>query len=185
MLTGTMQRTAPVLFLVAVLAFLVACSPARVAEKKVVQVSYTLTVDGAVFAQSEKDQPLEFMVGAGRMPPAFETEITGLRVGEKKTFLIKSDDAYGPYDKEKLVEVPLSEFGSGEPPKVGDRFSVQTPAGTMPIVVSAVNEKTVTVDFNSPLAGKDLSFDVQIVKIRDATAEELQTAQAESQATPQ
>ncbi len=179
-----MKPASLVLTLTALLCLLAACAPARVAEKKVVQISYTLTVDGSVYAQSEKDKPLEFMVGTGKMMPAFETEISGLAVGQKKSFVVRSADAYGAYDESKLVEVPLSEFGTTTP-KAGDRFTVQTPAGEMPIAVKAVNGKTVTVDFNSPLAGKDLSFDVQIVKVRDATKEELASATAPAQATPQ
>ena len=180
-----MKRMIPALFPVLLLVALVGCAPAKVAQKKVVDVSYTLTVDGAVFDQSQKDQPLEFMVGAGKMIPAFETAIIGLKVGDKKTFEIKSVDAYGAYDKTRLVEVPKTEFPADSPPTVGQRFSVQTQAGTLPVTIAAVGDTTVTVDFNSPLAGKDLTFAVEIIKVRDATKEEIAAQQTAAQAAPQ
>jgi FKBP-type peptidyl-prolyl cis-trans isomerase 2 len=168
------------------LAALIGCTPARVAEKKVVQVSYKLTLaDGTVFDESQKDQPLEFMVGAGKMLPAFETAIIGLKVGDQKTFVVKAADAYGEYDKTRLVEVPKGNFPADTPPTVGAHYSVQTPQGTIPVTIAAVGAKTVTVDTNNPLAGKDLTFNVQIVKIRDATKDELAAAQTSAKATPQ
>ncbi len=171
----------PVLLLVA----LVGCAPVKIAVKKVVQVSYTLTLaDGSVFDKSPDGQPLEFMVGVGRMIPAFETAVMGLKVGDKKTFQIKAADAYGEYDTAKLVEVPREQFPKNTPLTVGMRFSVQTSQGTLPVTISAVGDKTVTVDTNNPLAGKDLTFAVQIVKIRDATKEELAALQTAAQATP-
>ena len=185
MLPPTMKRIVPAVSALLFLVALFGCSPAKVAEKKVVDVSYTLTVDGAVFDQSQAGQPLEFMVGAGKMMPAFETAIIGLKMGDKKTFDIKAADAYGPYDKAKLIDVPLANFPAETPPKVGDRFSVQTPQGTLPVAIAAVNGKTVTVDMNSPLAGKDLSFAVEIVKIRKATKAELAEAAAPTQGAPQ
>ena len=180
-----MKRIAPAFASLFLLAALVACSPAKVAEKKFVTMNYVLTVDGAEFDKSQPDSPLEFMVGAGKMMPAFETAIIGLKVGDKKSFDIKAADAYGEYDKSKTVDVPLTEFGTGPAPKAGDKFSVQTPNGAMPVTVTAVKGTTVTIDFNNPLAGKDLSFAVQVTKIRDATKEELAALQTAAQAAPQ
>jgi FKBP-type peptidyl-prolyl cis-trans isomerase 2 len=170
---------------VLLLAALIGCMPSKVAVKKVVQVSYKLTLaDGSVFDESAKDKPLEFMVGVGRMIPAFETAIMGLKVGDKKTFAIKAADAYGEYDKAKLVEVPKEQFPKDTPLTVGMHFSVQTSQGTLPVSIAAVGDKTVTVDTNNPLAGKDLTFAVEIVKIRDATKEEVAAMQTAAQATP-
>jgi FKBP-type peptidyl-prolyl cis-trans isomerase 2 len=185
MLHRTMKRIIPAVSALLVIVSLLACSPAKVAQKKVVDVSYTLTVDGAVFDKSQEGQPLEFMVGAGKMMPAFETAIIGLKTGDKKTFDIKAADAYGPYDKAKLIEVPLANFPAETPPKVGDHFSVKTSQGALPVSIAAVNGKTVTVDMNSPLAGKDLSFAVEIVKIREATKAELAELLAPTQGAPQ
>lgn len=181
----TMKRLFSGSLSVLLLAALVACAPPKVMEKKVVQVSYKLTLaDGSVFDQSAQDKPLEFMVGAGKMIPAFETAIMGLKVGDKKTFVIKAADAYGEYDKTKVVEVPKENFPTDPAPAVGARYSVQTPQGNIPVTVTAVGTKTVSLDLNNPLAGKDLTFDVQIVKIRDATKEEISAQQTAAQATP-
>ncbi len=106
-------------------------------------------------------------------------------MGEKKTFIIKAVDGYGEYDKAKLVEVPLDQFPPETPPKVGDRFTVPGPQGDMQISIAAVTAKSVTVDFNFPLAGKDLNFDIEVVKLRDATKEELAELQTAAQAAPQ
>jgi peptidylprolyl isomerase len=165
---------------------LAACGPAKVAVKKVVSVSYTLTLaDGTVFDKSEDGTPLEFMVGVGKMIPAFETNIMGMKVGEKKTFEIKSADAYGDFDKTKVVDVPRGQFPDDPAPKVGDQFSVQTASGAFPVTVTAVTKDIVTVDTNSPLAGKDLTFAVEIMKVRDATKDEIMAAAAESAVTAQ
>jgi len=152
----------------------VGCAPATVQDKKVVQMSYVGTLaDGSVFGQSEKDKPLEFLVGARKIIPALEKQLLGMKVGDKKKVTIKAADAYGEYDKGALKEFPKSVFPKGSTFAVGERFIVQTPNGPYPIKIAEVKPASVVVDFNHPLAGKDLTFDVQIVLIRDATKEEL------------
>ncbi|HUI69675.1 MAG TPA: peptidylprolyl isomerase [Spirochaetia bacterium] len=166
----TAGRIALALLVIAV----VGCAPATVKDKEVVQMNYTGTLsDGSVFGQSEKDKPLEFMVGAGKLIPALEKSLLGMKVGDKKKVTIKAADAYGEYDKAALQEVPKEKFPQGANFTVGERFIVQTPNGPYPVKIAEVKAKTVVVDFNHPLAGKDLTFDVEIVKIRDATKEEM------------
>ncbi len=152
-----------------------ACAPATVKDKKVVQISFKGTLaDGSVFGQTEDGKPLEFIVGAGRMIPALEKALVGMKVGEKKTVQIKAADAYGEYDPSAVQQVPRAQF-----PKdvaVGSRDRVQTPQGDIVVAVTALTATTATVDFNHPLAGKDLTFEVVILKIRDATKEELAAA---------
>jgi FKBP-type peptidyl-prolyl cis-trans isomerase 2 len=183
---GTMKSSRLLLVPLVALAVLVGCAPAKVAPKKVVSVSYTLTLaDGTVFDKSEDGKPLEFMVGAGKMIPAFETNITGLKVGDKKNFTIKAVDAYGDYKKDAVVDVPRGQFPDDPAPKAGDKFSVTTASGPYTVTVVKVTKDTVTIDTNSPLAGKDLTFDVKIEKIRDATKDELLELQNASSATAQ
>jgi len=159
-MTRTASRFALLLLAVAI----VSCAPATVQEKKVVQISYTGTLaDGSVFSQSDKDKPLEFLVGGGRIIPALEKALVGLKVGDKKKISVKAADAYGDYDKAALQEVPN---------------------GPYPVKIAEVKEKTVVVDFNHPLAGKDLTFDVVVVKIRDATAAELAPAAPQAGGNP-
>jgi peptidylprolyl isomerase len=155
----------------------IGCAPASVKEKKIVSISFKGTLaDGTVFGQSEKDKPLEFMVGSGKMIPALEKGLIGLKVGEKKTIAIKAADAYGEYDKSAVQEVPRAQFPKELELKVGQSYRVQTPQGPITVSVTAMDDKTVTVDFNHPLAGKDLTFDIQVLKIRDATKEEIAAA---------
>jgi FKBP-type peptidyl-prolyl cis-trans isomerase 2 len=169
-MTRTASRFALLLLAIAI----VSCAPATVQEKEVVQITYTGTLaDGSVFSQSEKDKPLEFIVGSGRIIPALEKGLVGMKVGEQKKIIVKAADAYGEYDKAALQEVPKDRFPKDSTFDVGQKFVVQTPNGPYPVKIAEVRVKTVIVDFNHPLAGKDLTFDVAVVKIREATAAEL------------
>ena len=169
-----MKLTAKRVALILVALAVIGCMPVTVKDKKVVSMSYKGTLaDGSVFGQSEKDKPLEFLVGAGKLIPALEKELLGMKVGDKKKVTVKAADAYGEYDKEALQEVPKDRFPKDSTLSVGERFIVQTPNGPIPVKIAEVKDKTVVVDFNHPLAGKDLTFEVEIVKIRDATKEEL------------
>jgi FKBP-type peptidyl-prolyl cis-trans isomerase 2 len=168
----------PLLLIVAVLG----CAPATIADKKVVQITYkgTLT-DGTVFSESAAGTPLEFMFGVGKMIPGLETGIKGLKAGDKKIVTIKAADAYGERDEAALQEVPKSQFPAGTEVTVGQVFSIDLGGSAIPVTVSAVKASTVIMDFNHPLAGKDLTFDIEVVKIRNATKEEL-AAQAKAEA---
>ncbi len=164
----------PLLLILAV----IGCAPLKVAEKKIVEISYKGTLaDGSVFSESEAGKPLSFMMGVGKLIPALEKGLLGLKVGEKKTITVKAADAYGEYDPAALQEVPKDQFPKDTSLTVGQHFQVQTQAGVMTVTIAAIKDKTVTVDFNHPLAGKDLTFAVEVVKIRDATKEELAAVQ--------
>ena len=178
---GAVRRLSLLLLALAV----IGCAPVTVKDKKVVQISYKGTLsDGSVFSQSPADKPLEFMVGAGKLIPALEKGLVGLKVGEKKKIIVKAADAYGEYDKNALQEVPRDRFPKGAAITVGEQFMVQTPNGPFPVKIAEVKDTTVVVDFNHPLAGKDLTFDVEIVKIRDATKVELAQVAAPAGAVP-
>ena len=168
------RAIAPVLCVLIALVLL-GCG-AAVKDKRVVQMNYTLTLpDGSVYDTSigEGKEPLEFMIGAGRMIPTLEKELLGLRVNGKKKIVVKAADAYGEYDAEAVQEVPRSQVPKDMEIAVGQTFTVPTPAGSMPITIKSMDDKVIVMDLNHPLAGKDLTFDVQIVKVRDATKEEL------------
>jgi len=168
-----LSRLAPPLMILALLG----CGPATVVDKKIVQMSYKGTLaDGTVFGQSQPDKPLEFMVGAGKMIPTLEKGIMGLKVGSKKKIEIKAADAYGEYDKNAVQEVPKGEFPKDLQLAVGQLLRIDSPVGPRTVKIIAMTDKTVSVDFNHPLAGKDLTFEIEIVKIRDATKEELAAA---------
>ena len=179
-----LSRLAPLLVILTILG----CGPAAVVDKKIVQMNYKGTLpDGTVFGQSEPDKPIEFMIGAGKMIPALEKGIMGLKVGAKKKIELKAADAYGEYDKNAVQEVPKEQFPKDLQLTVGQFYRVQSPQGPLTVTIIAINDKTVSVDFNHPLAGKDLTFDIEIVKIRDATKAELAAAfpAPEGQPAPQ
>jgi FKBP-type peptidyl-prolyl cis-trans isomerase 2 len=175
------RAIAPLFAILAVLA-LAGCG-AAVKDKRVVQIDYTLTLpDGSVYDTSigEGKEPLEFMMGAGQMIPTLEKELLGLRVKGKKKIVVKAADAYGDYDEKAVQEVPRSEVPQGMDLKVGETYTVQTAMGPMPITVKSMSDKVVVMDLNHPLAGKDLTFDVQVKSVRDATKEELAQALMQS-----
>ncbi|MGA2975681.1 MAG: peptidylprolyl isomerase [Spirochaetia bacterium] len=156
----------------------IACAPATVSNKKMVSVDYKGTLaDGTVFSQSDEGKPLEFLVGGGTIIPTLEKGMMGMKVGDQKKIDVKAADAYGEYDKAAVQEVPKEQFPKDLTLAVGQRYQVQTQSGALVVTITAIKDKTVTVDFNHPLAGKDLTFDVKVVKIRDATKEELAKAQ--------
>ena len=138
------------------------------AEKgKTVHIHYKGTFsDGKVFDSSEGRDPLAFGLGAGQVIPGFEKAVEGMEVGEKKTVTIKSEDAYGPVRPEMSQEVPRDQLPKDQEPKVGMHLVMQTPEGMqVPARIAKVAEDKVTIDLNHPLAGKDLTFDIELVKV--------------------
>ena len=159
-----LSRLAPLLMILAILG----CGPATVVDKKIVQMNYKGTLpDGTVFGQSEPDKPIEFMIGAGKMIPTLEKGIMGLKVGAKKKIEIKAADAYGEYDKNAVQEIPREQFPKDLQLTVGQFYRVQSPQGPLTVTILAISEKTVSVDFNHPLAGKTLLFKIKLVGITD------------------
>jgi len=134
-----------------------------------VQVNYTgKLADGTVFDSSVGREPLEFTLGAGQMITGFEKAVLGMKVGEKKTVTIPSDEAYGPHLDDMVVEVPREKLPSNIEPKVGQMLEATRPDGEKIgfIITSISDNNTVTIDANHPLAGKDLTFEIELVKIQ-------------------
>ncbi len=158
---------------------------AKAANGKYVTVSYTGKLpDGSVFDTSEGAQPLEFVLGGQQMLPAFEQAIIGMKVGEKKTFTIKAADAYGDRDESLLIEVPKASFPADMAIEKGMQLGTTGPSGeTMVVTVNEIRDSSVMIDYNHPLAGKDLTFDVTIVAIREPTEDELKAVGAGSRRT--
>jgi len=131
-----------------------------------VRVHYTGTLDdGSCFDSSDGRDPLEFTVGAGQVIPGFDAAVTGLEVGESVKVTIPAAEAYGEHMTEAIQEVPLEAFGE-QVPEVGWMIEVGSPEGhRMAATVAAVGEESATLDFNHPLAGKDLTFEIELVEI--------------------
>ena len=151
--------------------FISACSQeGEVAEiGDTVKVLYTGTFDdGEVFDSSElhDGDPLEFTIGAAEVVPGFDQAVIGMSVGESKTVRIPADEAYGPYYEELVMVMDWDQFPEGFQTEVGDQLQMQTQDGRIvTVIVIDVSESGVTIDANHPLAGKDLTFEIELVEI--------------------
>lgn len=139
----------------------------QVKSGDVVRVHYTGTLeDGSQFDSSVGRAPLEFTVGAGQMIAGFDAGVVGMAVGEKKTILIDPDHGYGQKDPSAIIEFPTSNIPEGMTVEVGMKLNLQNQYGQpVPVVVMEVKEEVIIMDANHFLAGKDLTFEVEIVEI--------------------
>ncbi|MEC9432395.1 MAG: peptidylprolyl isomerase [Pseudomonadota bacterium] len=128
---------------------------------------YTGTLDdGAVFDSSQGREPLSFEMGAGQIIPGLEAGLTGMEVGEKRTVRVEPAEAYGEHDPSQVQSVDRAGVPDHIPTEPGTRLQVQTPEGRMvQVVVAEVTEDALVLDANHPLAGKALTFDVELVAI--------------------
>ncbi|MFZ6051518.1 FKBP-type peptidyl-prolyl cis-trans isomerase [Halocola ammonii] len=140
----------------------------QVKENDTVKVHYTGKLsNGEVFDSSVDREPLEFTLGQGQIIPGFEKELIDMKVNEKKTFEISSDDAYGDVRKELIQEVPKDNLPPDIKPEVGMGLVSKTPEGQeMRLTVQEVKDDAIVVDANHPLAGKDLVFDIEVLEIK-------------------
>lgn len=149
-------------------------NPNQVADNVVVSLIYTLSVDGKILDSSGDEDPLEFLQGVGEIIPGLERELYGMKIGDTKKVHVKFADGYGAVDTEAFVEVPLDQLPPDMPLEIGTEIQVRDMDGeVLDAIISKVEEKSVVLDFNHPLAGKDLDFDVKIGDLRLPTAEEL------------
>jgi FKBP-type peptidyl-prolyl cis-trans isomerase SlyD len=145
----------------------------KVEDGHVVSMEYTLKVDGNVADSSEGREPLEFVQGSGNIIPGLEREMVGMGVGDSKDVVVAAADGYGEEDEKAFMDVPREQFPEEIPMKVGTELQVQNQAGQpMYARIETVGDKSVRLDFNHPLAGKELHFSVKVVGLRDATPEE-------------
>lgn len=132
-----------------------------------VAIHYTGTLsDGTQFDSSQGRDPLSFTMGEGQIIPGLEAALSGMSVGEAKTVTIPADQAYGPHQAEAIQSVPRDAVPDHLPVAVGTQLQVQSPDGrTLPVTVTALSDTEVTLDANHPLAGKDLTFAVEVVAV--------------------
>lgn len=131
-----------------------------------VRVHYTGTLaDGTEFDTSRGRDPISFTLGDGDVIPGFETAVTELEVGQSATVTIPAAEAYGARNEDALQQFPLEAFGESVP-QVGWGVELQNPQGQrVNAMVVEIGDETVTLDFNHPLAGQDLTFDLELVQI--------------------
>ena len=151
----------------------------KVENSKMVAVDYTLTVDGRIADRSRPGSPLEFVCGAGMLLPKFEGALLGKEPGDRVSFTLPPEDGYGEIVSEAIVDVPKNAFIlngkiAEEMLYVGNTIPMSNSDGhRMDGTVREVGGETVKMDFNHPMAGKTLHFDVEVVAVRDVTPEDL------------
>jgi len=122
--------------------------------------------DGTVFDSSVDREPLQFSIGGQQVIPGFEQAIIGMNPGESKMQEIPCDQAYGPHHEDMIVTVDRQQIPSDFELEVGQQLQIKNPEGqVIPVMVSDIVEDQVTLDGNHPLAGEDLTFDIQLVNI--------------------
>ncbi len=146
----------------------------NVSEDRVVSFHYILKdEEGSVLDASERTEPLSYLHGHGQIIPGLEKALEGRVAGDEIEVTLPPDEGYGEHDPEQVVEVERARFDFNV--KIGDFVQAQHPDGrTKAFQITEIGDATVKLDGNHPLAGKPLHFAVEVVTVREATAEELE-----------
>jgi FKBP-type peptidyl-prolyl cis-trans isomerase SlyD len=132
-----------------------------------VSLEFTLSDSNGKLIESNKgQQPLQYTQGAGTVLPALEKQLAGSKAGDTKQFVLKPEEAYGPVNPEAFREFPKSNIPP-EALKVGAQLTATNNGQTFPVKIHEIKENTVIVDFNHPLAGMTLSFDVKVISVQE------------------
>lgn len=147
----------------------------KVEKNKVVSIHYEVK-DNSTNEQLDGNigsKPLEFICGKGQVIKGLEDSIAGLTSGENRNFIVTPEDGYGAYNSEFVQNVPKEQF-SGIELEIGMTLYGQSEDGsTIPVVVKNIDKESVEIDYNHPLAGKELAFYVDVLSVRDATEDEI------------
>jgi FKBP-type peptidyl-prolyl cis-trans isomerase 2 len=137
-----------------------------VTEGKLVKVIYSLTVDGNVVDSSKEGEPFEFTAGSSQVIPGFEEAIMGMKAGEKKSFQVGPEKGYGEENPKGIQEVPRDKLPADMNPEVGMTLHATMPDGqAIPARITEIKEDIIILNFNHPLAGKTLNFEVEVVDV--------------------
>lgn len=148
--------------------------PDKIENNVVVTMNYTVKVDGDTVDTSQGHEPIEFIQGQGHVIQGLESNLYGLQAGDQKEFVVAPGDGYGELDPDALAEIPRSEIPDGIPLEPGVELLLKDEEGDeMQAYIVEVGDENITLNFNHPLAGKDMHFSVEVLSLRWATAEEL------------
>jgi len=139
---------------------------AQAKQGDTVKVHYTGKLeDGTEFDSSVQREPLEFTIGEGKIIPGFEQAVVGMEPGEEKTVDVEADNAYGQHHDELIMVVDREQLPSEIDPQVGQQLQVRQGDQAFVVQVTDVSDSEITLDRNHPLAGEDLTFDIELVEI--------------------
>lgn len=157
----------PLLFGLGILIVTAAWGPERAEIGDVVSIHYSLSLDdGSVYFSSAGSEPLRYTLGDGSLLPGFEAALIGMKAGDSKTVRIPYSEAYGPYQFQLVMGVNRNELPEGSQPMVGQQIQATSQIGNpLIMVITDVTESTVTLDANHPLAGQNLTFDIELLAI--------------------
>lgn len=146
-----------------------------IGTNKVVTMNFTLTDEtGNVLDSTNAGGPFSYISGTGTVLPKLEEAVSVMMIGTKKQLKLEAKDGYGEYNEDAVQAVGKENFPEDFILEAGMEYMASNPDGVqMPFIITNVEDETVTVDFNHPLAGKKLHFDLELLDVRDATAEEL------------
>jgi len=146
----------------------------KIEQNSVVSLDYTLKVDGGVVDTSEGGEPIEFLQGQGQIIPGLENELYGMSIGDSKDVIVSPSQGYGEIDSEAFADIPREEFPPNIPLEESVALQLKDQDGNvLEAHIVEAGEKTVRLNFNHPLAGKELHFSVKVVGIREASDEEI------------
>jgi len=149
----------------------------KVQEDKFVSIDYTLRLsDGELVESSEGGAPFGFIFGRSQVIPGLERGLEGLEEGDTAQITVTPEEGYGVRREELLQGIPKTYFPQDADLSPGSAFQTMGPQGQVTFVIHEVQGDTVIADFNHPLAGKTLHFEVTVKSVRDVTPEELQAA---------
>lgn len=154
----------------------------KISKNTIASIEYTLRDDeGEIIDSSEGESPLEVLVGQGQLIPGLEKALMGLEAGSAFKVSVDPEEAYGDYNPELEVVVPMAQIKTDDEIEEGVHFQVDTPDGTLIYEVQKIEGDQVTMNGNHPLAGQVLHFDVKVVSVRAATEDELTHGHAHSE----
>lgn len=140
----------------------------------VVSMEYTLHVDGELLDSSEGHGPLQFLAGHGNIVVGLEDAMAGMKIGESKDVVVAPADGYGEFDEEAIMDVPRDQFPKDMKLEEDMELTVRDDSGEGRYArVESIEEQTVRLNFNHPLAGEKLHFNVKVVALREPSNEEL------------
>lgn len=138
----------------------------KIGTGKKVTLFYKLFVEGELLEEANTKEPFIYTHGSNQIVPGLEKGLTGLKVGDRKTIRVSSEEAFGPVDQNAFKEIEKSKLPAGVAAQVGTILEARSPQGERILVrISKVGAKRVQIDFNHPLAGKDLEFQVEVTNI--------------------